>query len=89
MTLPEYLFRMKAHSLARVDKEYDFHLQAWLSRAINATETKGDKEVYVYKSFKDFYDYEKEITSISKPKDKSLNDQHKRMAQIAANLNNP
>lgn len=87
MSLPEYLYRMKAHSLSRVDKEYDMHLQAWLSRDIKATKKQGDKEVYVYKSFKDFFDYEKAVESIDKPEAKQLNSKHKRMAQIAAKIN--
>lgn len=87
MTLPEYLYRMKAHTLSRVDKEYDMHLQAWLNEQVGATKTKGKDTVPLYKSFNEFFDYEKRIEDISKPEVKKLNTQYKRMAQIAAKVN--
>ena len=87
MTFPEYLYRMKAFNLSRVDKQRDMHYQALLNRDAQATKKKGDKEVYVYGSLDDFFDYKKAIETIDKPKAQQLNTQHKRMAQIAANLN--
>lgn len=87
MTLPEYAYRMKAYSLAQVDKEYDMHLQAWLNDTVGATKAKGKESVRIYKSFKDFFDYQKRIGEIEKPRNEKLNTQHKRMAQIAARLN--
>lgn len=87
MTLPEYLFRMKAHTLARIDKEYDMYLQAWLNDAASATKAKGKETVRVFKTFNDFFDYEKRIGEVEKPVEKEMDQQHKRMAQIAANLN--
>jgi len=78
---------MKAHSLARVDVERDMHMRAWLDRSINATKKQGNNEVYVYKDFKQFFDYDKEISKRSGPKIKKLNEQHKRMARMAAELN--
>jgi len=87
MTLPEYLYRMKAYSLSRVDEEYDMHLQAWLHRDINSTKKQGQKEVYAYQSFKDFFDYQKRIDDIEKPKIASLDQKSKEMARIAAQVN--
>lgn len=87
MTLPEYSYQMKAYALSRVDKEHDMHLQAWLNDNVRATKSKGKETVRVYKSFKDFFDYEKRIIEIEKPKAEKLNTQHKRMAQLAARLN--
>lgn len=87
MTFAEYLYRMKAYSLSRVDKEYEMHLQAWLNEQVGATKTKGKESVRVYKSFNDFFDYQKRIEEIEKPKKEQLDNQHKRMAQIAARLN--
>ena len=58
---------MKSYSLQRVDKEYDYHLQAWLSQQVQATEQRGKKSVPVYKNFKDFFDYEERINEILKP----------------------
>lgn len=66
MTLPEYLYRMKAYSLSRVDAEYDLHLQAWLNVQAGAKRMKGDKQVSVYKSFNDFFDYKKRVDGIHK-----------------------
>lgn len=61
---------MKSYSLQRVDKEYDYHLQAWLSQQVQATEQRGKKAVSVYKNFKDFFDYEERVNEILKPKPK-------------------
>lgn len=87
MTFPEYLYRMKAHSLSRVDKEYDLHLQAWLNEQVGATKKQGKNSVPLYKNFKDFFDYNKAIETIKGAESSSLSDEHKRMARIAANLN--
>ena len=87
MALPEYLYRMKAHELSRVDKEYDMHLSAWLGEQVTATKEVGSKTIPLYKSFDKFYDYEKAIEAITGPEAKQVNSQHKRMAQIAAKLN--
>lgn len=86
MTFPEYLYRMKAFNLAQVDKHYDMHLSAWLQRKVELTEQKGDKTYYVYKDFKDFFDYEKAINEIDKPKS-NLNDRERHLACIAARVN--
>lgn len=87
MTFAEYLYRFKAHGLSRVDAEYDMHLSAWLNQQAGATKTQGDKTISVYKSFKDFFDYEKRIREVDNPKPKKLNNQHKRMARLAAQAN--
>jgi len=50
------------------------------------TEQKGDKTYYVYKDFKDFFDYEKAINEIDKPKS-NLNDRERHFARIAARVN--
>lgn len=78
---------MKAHSLSRVDKEYDMHLQAWLNDTVGATKAKGKDAVRIYKSFDKFFDYKKAIEAIDKPEAKQLNSRHKRMAQLAAEIN--
>lgn len=87
MTFSEYLFRMKAHALQRVDNEYDMHLQALIDRSANATEKNGKKTSYVYKNMKDFFDYEKRIEEIEGEQRKPLSETHKRMARIAKKLN--
>ena len=72
MLLDEYLLLMKAYNLKRVDKEYDYHLQAWLSQQVQATEQRGKKSVLVYKNFKDFFDYEERVNKILKPEPKKV-----------------
>lgn len=79
--------RMKAYRLARVDKEYDMHLQAWLNHAVTATKEKGNKHVPAYKSFKDFYDYEKELKKIEQPKQSIITPHQRKMAKLAAMVN--
>ena len=87
LSLYEYQMRMKAYQLARVDKEYDMHLQAWLNHAVKATKEQGKKQVYVYKNFKDFFDYEKRIKEVEKPKRRILTPHQRRLARIAAKVN--
>lgn len=88
MTLREYLFRMKAHSLKRVDKEYDMHLNAWLHVQANSTEQKGKKTVPKYKTFKDFFDYTKRIESIEgENQESNLTERQREMAKIASKIN--
>ncbi len=70
MTLYEYDLRMRAHRLRGIDKEYEVHLQAWANHTVQATRRQGkDKVVPIYKTFKQFFDYEKyvkEATGVSK-----------------------
>lgn len=79
--------RMRAFNLARVDKEYDMHLQAWLNHAVTATKEQGKKQVPVYKKFQDFFDYEKRLKEIEKPKRKVLTPHQRRLAKLAAKVN--
>lgn len=88
MTLREYLFRMKAHSLSRVDKERDMHLQAWLNVQASSTESKGNKTVPKFKTFKEFFDYEKRERSIlGGSKESNLTDRQRNLANLASRLN--
>lgn len=88
MTFPEYLYRMKAYNLSKIDKEYDMHLQAWINREINMKKQQGKNTVYVYKEFKDFFDYEKRLNEIEREKEESNLTEHERsLAHIASSLN--
>jgi len=62
---------MRAYQLQQIDKEMDMHMQAWLNHQVTASKKKGKKQVPVYSKFKDFYDYEKRINEVIKPKKKS------------------
>ena len=59
---------MKAKSLKQVDAEYEIHLQAWVSHQVKAEKKQGKKTVPVYEKFSQFFDYEKRINDILKPK---------------------
>ena len=56
---------MRGVKLRLLDEEHLIHKQAWLNRVVKNTEMRGKKEVYVYGSFKDFFDYEKEYKEIT------------------------
>lgn len=79
--------RMKAFQLERIDKEYDMHLSAWLNHAVTATKEQNKKQVPVYKKFEDFFNYKKRIEEIEGKKQSKITPQMRRMAQIAAKVN--
>lgn len=87
MTLNEYLHRIKAYRLSRVDAELDMHRTAWLYHRAGARKAQGKKEVPMYKSFKEFFDYDKAIALVEGKKESSLSDKHRRMARIAMQAN--
>ena len=78
---------MKAYNLARVDKEHDMHLQAWLNHAVKSTKTQGKKQVPVYKTFKDFFDYEKRLEEVQRTKKNVITPKMRMLARIAAKAN--
>lgn len=53
----------EAFDLAQVDKQRDLHELAYLSFQATATKKKGKP---VYKNFKKFFDYEKEIEKVKR-----------------------
>lgn len=57
---------MKAVRLKQTDMDYRNHLQAFLNFAVKAQKKAGKgKSRPVYRKFKQFYDYEKEIGKIT------------------------
>jgi hypothetical protein len=73
---------MKARSLKQVDSEYEIHLQAWVSHQVKAEKKQGKKTVPVYEKFSQFFDYEKRINDVLKPKkEKKLTNLEKLMLQ--------
>lgn len=82
MTLYEYGMRMKALRLRQIDREYEIHLQAWANHNVQATKRQGkDKAVPVFKTFKQFFDYEKRIEEVTGGcRDKVQEDRLKRIA---------
>ena len=65
ITLREYSYEMFAYNLRDIDKEKDIHLLAWQINQAQATKQKGKKTEAYFKTFKDFYDYEKRIKGLS------------------------
>ena len=65
MTIKEYGWRIEAYTIARVDKEYDMHVQAWLNHQATSTKQKGKKTVSAYKNFKEFFDYDKRMRELN------------------------
>ena len=65
MTLYEYNMRMRAFRLKQVDRDYDMHLLAWESWNVQAMKKQGkNKRVPVFKTFKQFFDYEARIKEV-------------------------
>lgn len=83
--------RMKAFRLAQIDKEHDVAIQAWMNHQVTATKTigsgKNQRTEPVYKNFKDFFDYEKRLKEIEKPKKSRLSPKQRKLAHIATKLN--
>ena len=56
---------MKGAALKKLDEAHHIYRQAWLNRIVKQTEMRGKKEEYIFKNFKDFFDYEKEYIEIT------------------------
>lgn len=73
--------------LRQVDMAYQIHMQAWANRAAQATKFEGSgksqREVYVYKKFEDFFDYEKAINGNSGDKSQARS----KVAKLIATAN--
>ena len=63
MTMREYNILSEAYALKFVDRERDLHELAYLAFSATATKKSGKP---VYKTFKKFYDYEKEIDRVKR-----------------------
>ena len=87
MTLPEYTLLMQAVQLKHVDLEYELHLQAYLNFAAQAKKKAGkNKEKPVFRTFKQFFDYEKAVDRVIK-KDKK-DDKFLRLSKFIKDKNN-
>ena len=78
---------MKAYELRKIDKTYNVHMQAWLNRLVDSTEKKGKEEVPVYKTFKDFFDYEAELKKVGNPENEKASPRMKKLARLASKVN--
>lgn len=59
MTLYEYVLKMEAYLLSRVDNDRDIHLAAWKNQEVKATKGKGKNIEPYYKDFNSFFNYYK------------------------------
>lgn len=91
MTLSEYRLRGTAYKLKQLDSEYMVAREAWLNRQIMATKKKGkNRQEYVYKTFKSFFDYEKaerEILNGSEDSDDQFSEIGKRYMEYMRTKN--
>lgn len=89
LTLYEYEARMYAYRLHQVDERQKMHQQAWLNHQVTMTKGQGDKQVPAFKSYKDFFDYDKEIKEIEKDLlgSKKISDKMRKLAHIAKRAN--
>lgn len=72
LTIPQYELMMKSARLKQVDRDYRNHLQAYLNFAVKAERKSGkNKTTPVYRKFKKFYNYEREIERVINPNRKS------------------
>lgn len=63
MTMREYNILSEAYALKYVDKERDLHELAYLTFSATATKKSGKP---VYKTFKKFFDYDKELEKVKR-----------------------
>ena len=73
---------MKAHRLQEEDQEYENARLAWMLNRSEDTDAKGKRK---YKKFDDFYDYEKRMKTLTKPRVTS--DRLKRLALLSKEVN--
>ncbi|WP_181350480.1 hypothetical protein [Thalassobacillus sp. CUG 92003] len=68
MTLTEFHYKRYAQAYKEIDEEYRIHKNAFLIRNAKATKNTGTdknpKEEFVFKEFKDFFNYEEALESI-------------------------
>ena len=78
LTMPEITLLMNAQRLKDIDKYRDMHLQAWLNVSAGATKKDGKP---VYKKFKDFFDYDKEVGRMNKKPDNKFSNLSKHLKE--------
>ena len=79
MTMREYNILAEAYALKFVDRERDMHELAYLTFAATATKKSGKP---VYKTFKKFYDYEKELERVKNKGHDATQKEKKRITDI-------
>lgn len=67
LTIPEYSLLMESVRLRIVDHDYRNHLQAFLSYAVQAQKGSDRHPRLAYRTFRQFYDYEKALKDAERP----------------------
>ena len=70
MTIAQYEIMLEALEYQMVYDEYRAHRQAFLNFAVQAEKKFGKKTVPVYRRFRQFFDYEKELKKMRERKKK-------------------
>lgn len=70
-----------------MDREYELHRSAWLNLVVNQTETKGKKEVYKFKKFEEFFDYDALLGEKSEKKKLATQFDNKELRQLILKAN--
>lgn len=71
LTLSQYKVMMEALELRMFDQNYREHRQAYLDFAVRAEKSAGKgKSKPVYKKFRQFFDYERELERVKRRKEK-------------------
>lgn len=83
MTLKEYGLRIEALKLKNVDKNFWTHWQAYLDFCAQAQKPAGKKKMTpVYKTFRRFFDYDREIYNAKHDKNKKESDRFKGIGDL-------
>lgn len=61
MTLKEYNLRMRAYRLQQVDRMFERRDLAWAIVTAKLVDKEGN---YIYREFKDFFDYDKALRAV-------------------------
>lgn len=69
MTMREYHILTEAYKLRQVDRNLELNQLAYLNFRATATKKNGKP---VYKNFKEFFDYDKELEKVKSSKEKKL-----------------
>lgn len=87
LTLYEYDLLKRGKQLQILDEESQLYKLAWLNRQVNKTQMEGKKETYVFKKFKDFYNYDKMLESLTcnTVSDNKIKDSKARELMLLAN----
>lgn len=82
LTIPEYNLLMETLKLRMLDESLHEHKQAYLNFAVQAEKKVGKgKTKPVYRKFKDFFDYDKELKKI---KDRKKPSKFARLSRVLA-----